>query len=85
MSAAALRTGPRSGSFERVIGVGTQTKIDVGVGEARGARLDDAEAAGEGGREALVRDVVDRRVAGRELRDARAVGVDALDLEAGLA
>ena len=58
-----------------VIGVGTQTKIDVGVAEARvGSDSTTLRPAAEGGRESLVRDVVDRRAAGGELGDARRRG-----------
>ena len=45
---------------------------------------DDPEATGEGRGEPLIRDVVDRRGPGVELRDAAVVGVDPLDLESGL-
>jgi hypothetical protein len=57
---------------------------DVRLGQVGRRRLHDPEARRKGRREALVRDVVDRRTAGGELLDARGVGVDPLDLEAGL-
>ena len=40
--------GPRSGSFERVIGVGTQTKMTSASARWRLRRLDDAEAGRRG-------------------------------------
>jgi len=81
---AAPRTGPRSGSFDAVIGVGTQTDHDIGIGGIRVVGPQDPEAPVERGSQALVRDVVDRRPAGGELVDAGGGHVDAEDLEARL-
>ncbi len=72
----------------RVLGAGDRRRDadddDVGIGQVRGRRVDDAEPAVDGGAEAIVRDVVDRRPAGVQLRDPAVVRVDPLDLETGL-
>ena len=82
--AAAERTGPRSGSLVAVIGVGTQTKTASALARSASSGPSDAQAVLERGGEPLVGDVVDRRGAGVQLRDARSDGVDAVDREARL-
>ena len=67
-ASAALRTGPRSGSFESVIGVGTQTKIASASARRASAGDGDPEALAERRAEPLVADVVDRRGPARAAR-----------------
>ena len=64
--------------------MGTQTKIASAAARSASSGEQHAQAASERGRQAVVRDVVDRGGAGVELLDPAGVRVDALDLQAGL-
>ena len=81
--AAARRTGPRSGPWPALIGVGTQTKI-ASTGRGRPRRYGHAEATLEPGPKLGVADVVDRRATREQLVDAGLVRVDADDVQTGL-
>ena len=83
-SAAALRTGPRSGSLAWVMGVGTHTKTASAASRAASSG-DTIRKPAANPRWRRIVDVVDRRAAGVELVDAAGARVHAGDVEAGFA